>query len=70
MGGDESGDTVQALRITGTAYDGLPLQYFNASVFYPELDHEFAQLYDFGVFDEPHIDEDNNIKNEKTQQIL
>ena len=57
--------TVKALRITGTAYDGLPLQYFNASVFYPDLDHEFAQLYDFGVFDEPHIDEENNIKNEK-----
>ena len=63
--GNESGDTVKALRITGTAYDGLPLKYFNASVFYPDLDHEFAQLYDFGVFDEPHIDEENNIKNEK-----
>lgn len=61
--GHETGNEVNTLQIKGTAYDGLPLKYFNASVFFPRLDHEYAQLYDFGIFDEPHVEEENGITN-------
>ena len=61
--GHDSGQEVKTLRIKGTVYDGLPLKYFNASVFFPTLDHDFAQVYNFGIFDEPHIEEENGITN-------